>query len=199
MVFELAGAKNLIDPTVSQILIVTIAISMIMTPFVLRNISSIANLLLKEEETEVNIEQHNSLHDHIIVLGYGRLGRKIADKLDKRGVSYIAIDNNIYNVEEAQKNKKNVLFGNAANKTILESVNIRDAAVVIVALDNSEKLHLICEVLTQTPTNAKVVIKVDRFIEKDTLKDEFPDYEILVGTEQMARGMVDSVLKCAMT
>ena len=68
-----------------------------------------------------------------LYLGYGRLGRKIADKLDKRGVSYIAIDNNIYNVEEAQKKKKNVIFGNAANKTILESVNIRDAAVVIVA------------------------------------------------------------------
>ena len=27
-------------------------------------------------------------------------------------------------------------------------------------------------------------------------EEEFPDYEILVGTEQMARGMVDSVLKC---
>jgi CPA2 family monovalent cation:H+ antiporter-2 len=199
VVFELAGAKNLIDPTVSQVLIVTIAISMIMTPFVLRNISSIADFLLKNEETEVNVKQYNTLHDHIIVLGYGRLGRKIADKLDKRGVRYIAIDNNIYNVQEAQKNKKNVIFGNGANKTILESVNIRDAAVVIVALDNSEKLHLICEVLTQTPTNAKVVIKVDRFIEKDLLKDEFPDYEILVGTEQMARGMVDSVLKCAIT
>ena len=58
VVFELAGAKNLIDPTVSQILIVTIAISMIMTPFVLRNISSIANFLLKEEETEVNIKNN---------------------------------------------------------------------------------------------------------------------------------------------
>ena len=198
VVFELAGAKNLIDPTVSQILIVTITISMIMTPFVLRNISSIANFLLKEEDTEVDIQQYSILHDHIIVLGYGRLGRKIADKLDNRGVKYIAIDNNIHNVEEARKNNKNVIFGNGANKTILESVNIRDAAVIIVALDNSEKLHLICEVLTQTPTDAKVVIKVNKFIEKDTLIDEFPDYEILVGTEQMARGMVDSVLKCTM-
>ncbi len=199
VVFELAGAKNLIDPTISQVLIVTIAISMIMTPFVLRNISSIASFLLKEEGSEPEMTQYTTLNDHIIVLGYGRLGRKISDKLDTRGVNYIAIDNNIYNVQEAQKNKKNVIFGNGANKTILESVNIKDAAVVIVALDNSEKLHLICEVLTQMSLDAKVVIKVDRFIEKELLKEEFPNYEILVGTEQMARGMVDSVLKCNMS
>jgi len=197
VVFELAGAKALIDPTVSQVLIVTIAISMIITPFVLRNIATIADSILGEEvSNEHALKRQHDLHDHIIILGYGRLGRKISEKLDIRSVSYIAIENNIYNVEQAQKKGKNVIFGNAANKSILESVNIKDAAVVIVALDNSEKLHLICDVLTQVATHAKVVIKVDKFIEKDLLKEEFPNFEILVGTEQMARGMVDSVLQC---
>ena len=136
------------------------------------------------------------MHDHIVILGYGRLGRKIADKLDKRSVSYIAVEHDIRNVSEGQKNGKNVIFGNAASKMMLESLNVTDAAVIIVALDNPEKLHLICDVLKHMATKAKVVIKVDRFIDKEHLKDEFPDYEILVGTEQMARGMVDSVLKC---
>ena len=200
VIFELARAHDLVDPTVSQILIVTIILSMIITPFVLRNISSLANLILREDSyQESDIQQHKELHDHIIVLGYGRLGRKITQKLDTRAVKYIAIEHNIYNVKEAQKEGKNVLFGNAANKTILESVNVQDAAVVIVALDNFDKLHLICDVLSQMATKAKVVIKVDRFIEKDLLSEEFPAFEILVGTEQMARGMVDSVLKCQMS
>jgi CPA2 family monovalent cation:H+ antiporter-2 len=197
VVFELAGKENLIDPTISQVLIVTITISMVLTPFVLRNISSLANLVLRDDE-DVSCEKFKdkTLKDHIIVLGYGRLGRKICEKLDHRAVKYIAIENNIHNVKAAQKEGKSVIFGNAAKKTILESVNIQDSAVVIVALDNSEKLHLICDVLTQVVSKSKVIIKVDRFKEKDALTEEFPDYEILVGTEQMARGMVDSVLKC---
>ncbi len=73
-----------------------------------------------------------------------------------------------------------------------------DAAVVIVALDNSEKLHLICDVLSKVAGKAQVIVKVDKFVEQEALKKEFPDYEILVGTEQMARGMVDSVLACKM-
>lgn len=199
IIFELAGAKGLVDPTVSQILIVTISISMILTPFVLRNISSIASFILREDEHEhFDISRHKELHNHIIVLGFGRLGRKVSEKLEKRSLPYIAIEHNIYNVQQAQKNGKNVIFGNAANKAILESVNVKDAVVIIVALDNSEKLHLIADVLTQVATKAKVVIKVDRFVEKEALEEEFPNFEILVGTEQMARGMVDSVLKCEM-
>jgi CPA2 family monovalent cation:H+ antiporter-2 len=197
VVFELANNKNLIDPTISQILIVTIAISMVMTPFVLRNISFLTNFILRDKNNlEDDLVEKNSLQDHIIVLGYGRLGRKICEKLDSRAVKYIAIENNIYNVKNAQKDGKNVIFGNAANKTILESLNIKESAVVIVALDNFEKLHLICDVLTKIVCNTKVIIKVDKFKEKEQLSKEFPQYEILVGTEQMARGMVDSVLKC---
>ncbi len=197
VIFELAKAHSLLDPTVSQVLIVTITISMILTPFVLKNISSLANFILREEDgTSCDIKVRTTMHDHTILLGYGRLGRKISSKLEQRAIKHIAIEHNIRNVKEAQKEGKNVIFGNAASKTILESVNVEDAAVIIVALDNSEKLHLICDVLMQLATHAKVVIKVDRFIEKEMLSEEYPDYEILVGTEQMARGMVDSVLKC---
>ena len=197
VIFELASAKNLIDPTVSQILVVIISISMILTPFVLRNISSIANFILQDEGLSDTCRIENTtLQDHVIILGFGRLGREVCQKLESCGIKYIAVDNNIYNVQEAQKSGHNVIFGNAGNKTILEALNIKEAAVVIVALDNAEKLHLVCDVLNNIAVRAKVVVKVDRFVEKDVLKEEFPNYDILVATEQMAKGMVDSVLTC---
>lgn len=199
VVFELASKENLIDPTISQILIVTIILSMILTPFVLRNISSLANLMLKENgDIQAEVPGQENLKDHIIVLGYGRLGHKICEKLDLRGVSYIAIDNNIHNVKEAQKLGKSVVFGNAGKKSILESVNIHSAAVVIIAFDNTEKLHLECDVVRKVAPEANVVVKVNKFREKEELQEEFPGYEIVVGTEQMARGMVDSMLRCEM-
>ena len=197
VVFELANSKNLIDPTISQILIVTITLSMVITPFVLRNITQLANMILRDdEEIMCQVKMKKNLQNHIIVLGYGRLGHKICEKFEKSGIRYVAVEMNIANVKEAQKEGKSVIFGNAAQKSILEAINISEAAVVIVALDNSEKLHLICEVLTQIAVKAHVVIKVDKFREKELLEEEFPDYEIIVGTEEMARGMVNSVLRC---
>ncbi|SFZ98331.1 Glutathione-regulated potassium-efflux system protein KefB [hydrothermal vent metagenome] len=198
VIFELAKANELIAPTTSQILIVTITISMVITPFVLRNIASLTDLILEEETNNIEgqLKRQRHLQDHIIVLGYGRLGRKISEKLDKTSIKYIAIDNNIHNVKEGQIDGKNVIFGNAASKSILKSVNIEDATVVLVALDNSVKLHLVCDVLTQIATKARVIIKVERFMEKESLIEEFPNFEIIVGTEQTARGMVNSVIKC---
>ena len=196
VVFELANAKNLLDPLISQILIVTIILSMILTPFVLRNISFLAGLFLGEKEQEQNAIQEKHLKNHVVVLGYGRLGRKICEKLTIQGVKYIAVESNMRNVLNAQKEGKSVIFGNAAKKTILESIDIREAMAVVVAIDNSEKLHLVCDILSTMHLEARIIIKVDRFKEMEALKKEFPSYEIVVGTEQVARGMVDSMLKC---
>jgi CPA2 family monovalent cation:H+ antiporter-2 len=197
VVFELAGSKNLVDPILSQILIITIILSMILTPFVLSKISSIADLIFGDENSmEISMKKRDDLEDHIIVLGYGRLGRKICEKLDARGVKYLAIENNIHNVMEANKLGKRVIFGNAAKRTILESVNLHRAASIIVAIDNNDKVHLVCDALKKIAPNIPVIINVNRFHERDTLHAEYPDFQIVVGTEQMARGMVDSMLKC---
>jgi len=196
VVFELAGSQNLLDPTISQVLIVTIILSMIMTPFVLRNIAFLAELFLKSHEEDKPFVPSSDLKEHVVVLGFGRLGHKICHKLEEKGTKYIALETNMYNVMEAQKEGKNVLFGNAGKKSILESVNIRDAIAVMVTLDNAEKLHLVCDILKTMKLSIPIIIKVDRFIDKETLQKEFPNYEIVVGVEQVAQGMVDSMLKC---
>ncbi|HIQ27003.1 MAG TPA: sodium:proton exchanger [Sulfurovum sp.] len=197
VIFELANVEELVNPVISQVLIATIILSMIMTPFVLRNISFLASLILHTEENmDVEMRKEHDLRDHIIVLGYGRLGRKVCEKLEENGVKYIAIESNMHNVKEAQKSGQYVIFGNAGKRSILESVNISEASAIVIALDNSKKLHLVCNVLSKIVTKGKVIIKVNQFKEKDELLKEFPNYEIVVGTEQIAQGMVDSVLTC---
>ena len=197
VIFELANVEHLIHPIISQVLIATIILSMIMTPFVLRNIDFLVNLILhKEENIDIEIEKKHDLYDHIIVLGYGRLGRKVCEKLEENNIKYIAIESNMYNVKEAQKSGQSVIFGNAGKRSILESVNISEASAVVIAFDNSKKLHLVCNVLSKIVTKGRVIIKVNQFKEKDELVKEFPDYEIVVGTEQVAQGMIDFVLTC---
>ncbi len=197
VLFELAGSKDLVDPLLSQILIVTIILSMILTPFILKNISSITEFLLNNKQPqELSSKVEEGLSNHIVVLGYGRLGHKICEKLERRGVKFIAIENNIYNVKEANKLGKSVIFGNAAKRSILESTNIQSASAVIVAIDNNDKIHQVCDVLIKIVPKARVIITVHNFQERDALQEEYLNYEIVVSTEQMARGMVNSILQC---
>ena len=171
-ILELARSSQLIDPLYSQILIVTIVISMILTPIVLKNLSSLAAKLLPQDvlETKNHLYVSKDKKGHILLLGYGSLGQEVAKKLKKNGQEYVIIENNLTFYELGVKNKEEIIFGTAFKKDILESVNIRSSCAVIVTIENPEKLHLICEVIDDLTHNTKTIIKVARNEQKEELK-----------------------------
>ncbi|WP_419774635.1 cation:proton antiporter [Halarcobacter sp.] len=196
-ILELARSRSLIDPTYSQILIVTIVISMILTPIILKNMSSIAAKLLTEDTLKLP-ETHNVDKDtkgHIVVLGFGHLGQEIAHNLREDGHNYVIIEHNLKYFEMGYKDNEPIIFGNAAHKHILESVNIKDACAVIVAIDNPEKLHLICEVIDDLTHNTKTIVKVTRFSEKQELESLHLEH-IIVEDDVVARALVDETKEC---
>lgn len=196
-ILELARSRSLIDPTYSQILIVTIVISMILTPIILKNMSSIAAKLLTEDTLKLP-ETHNVDKDtkgHIVVLGFGHLGQEIAHNLREDGHNYVIIEHNLKYFEMGYKDNEPIIFGNAAHKHILESVNIKDACAVIVAIDNPEKLHLICEVIDDLTHNTKTIVKVTRFSEKKELESLHLEH-IIVEDDVVARALVEETKEC---
>lgn len=196
-ILELARSFDLIDPTYSQILIVTIVISMIITPLILKNLSSIASKLITKDNFDIPASHlvPKNTKGHIVVLGYGHLGQSIAHNLREDGHEYYIIEHNLKFYEMGIKDEEPIIFGNAASKHILESVNIRTACAVIVAIDNAEKLHLICGVIDDLTHNTKTVVKVTRATEKAELESLHLEH-IIVEDNVMARALVDETKSC---
>ena len=196
VIFELSLAKGLLEPEMGQILIIIIVISMIMTPFVLRNISQIADILHKKEDDgdeETTIYREN-LSGHIVLIGFGRLGKHIAKLIEKEGLIFIAIEDDIKTVKDAQKQGLPIIFGNATQKHILESVNIKDASAVIISLGNSQKLSHVCETVNDMTHNAKTIVKVNNREDKESLS-HLNLTHIIVETEKTAAAMFKEVKK----
>ena len=196
VIFELASAKDLVDPTTTQVLIVVIIISMILTPFLLKNISHVADYLLPstiDKNDNLNIVQNDLCH-HVVLIGYGRLGKRIAGLLEDGNLKYVVIEQNIKAVEEAQKLGKPLVFGNAAQKNILESLNIKEASAVVISIGNSEKLRLVCEAVKDLAYDVKIVVKVNSFDEKQMLMDLGLTH-IVVENEETALGMLNKIKK----
>ena len=196
-ILELARSNDLVDPVHSQILIVTIVISMILTPIALKNLSSIASKLVPEDTMVINNTYNidKDTRGHIVVIGFGHLGQEIAHNLRLDGHDYVIIEHNLKFFEMGYKDDEPIIFGNAAHKHILESVNIKDACAVIVAIDNAEKVHLICEVIDDLTHNTKTVVKVTRFSEKEELKSLHLEH-IIVEDDIVARALVDETKEC---
>ncbi|WP_044416175.1 cation:proton antiporter [Halarcobacter anaerophilus] len=196
-VLELARSSNLINPTYSQILIVTIVISMILTPIILKNLSKFAGKLLPEDPLSIantyNIDKDTK--GHVVVIGYGHLGQEIAANLRLDGHEYVIVEHNLKYFEMGYLDDEPIIFGNAAHKHILESVNIRQACAVIVAIDNPEKVHLVCEVINDLTHNTKTIVKVTRFSEKEELQNLHLEH-IIVEDDIVARALVEETKEC---
>lgn len=196
VIFELSLAQGLLEPELGQILIITIVISMIMTPFLLRNISQVADILHKKEDDdapEITISGENA-SGHIVLIGFGRLGKHISTLIQKEGLIFIAIEDDIKTVQDAQKQGLPVIFGNAAQQNILESVNIKDAAAVIIALGNSKKLNHVCEVVNELTDNVRTIVKVNNLEDKEALSSLNLTH-IIVETEKTAAAMFKEIQK----
>lgn len=196
VIFELSFAQGLLDPIIGQVLIVIVILSMILTPFVLRNITALADRLLSKDDTpEAFFLKKENLSNHIVLIGYGRLGKNISKLLKKEGLLFVAVEQDIQTVKEAQKLNEPVIFGNAGQKNILETANIKEAKAVIVAVDNSQKLHLICETINElTHNRVKTIIKVDNYVEEQDLSSLNLSH-VIVGIENTAIAMVEKVKK----
>ena len=196
-ILELARSQNLVDPTYSQILIVTIVISMILTPIILKNLSKAAARLIPEDVMMIT-NTHNVSSDtenHVVVLGYGRFGQAIVDELKLFGQNYVILEYNVKFYQIGKDKGEPIVFGNAAQKHILNSINITKASAVIVAVNNPEILYLICQAVGDLTHNSKTIVTVPSEMDKESLRDLKLEH-VIVETNQIARAVVDEVLQC---
>lgn len=192
-ILELARAHSLVQAPYGQVMIITIVVSMIITPFILNNLSRLADNLMKYDTDEQQESMFSTfIHDHVVVLGYGEFGQSVVEKLKHDGEFYIIVENNPDRFHLAQTNHESVIFGNAANREILKKAFIERAKKIIIAIDNAKKLHLVSQMIQRVVHPDKVIIKVHSIREKKTLV-EMGFKNIIVENEETTKEILNYI------
>ena len=74
------------------------------------------------------------LTGHVIVCGYGRVGRILATELSQSGQQFVLIDTNQERLQEAETSGLFVIVGDATEERVLESAGIAKARVLATVL-----------------------------------------------------------------
>lgn len=94
--------------------------------------------------------------NHIIICGYGMIGRYTLETLKKETKKYIIIDKDPEVVQRLIDKGESVIQGNALDPHILEKANITKAKVLVTCLrENSDNIYV---VMTATDLNANLMI-----------------------------------------
>ncbi len=168
---ELARSGGLIGPPYGQVMIVTIVLSMIITPIILKNLSAMADFITRKNNQEEHNIEATSVSGHTVILGFGEFGRNVAKTLRDSGQIYVAVENNIETYQRAKSNGESIVFGSATSKEIIKSTNISGAQNVIVAIDNPKKLYNVCEILKRYVDSHKIIVKIHTSAEKHMIQE----------------------------
>jgi CPA2 family monovalent cation:H+ antiporter-2 len=72
----------------------------------------------------------------VVILGFGRVGRMVADMLDAHAKDYLAIDSDVDGVAASRKEGYDVLFGDVARPELIEQLGERSPSAFILTMDN---------------------------------------------------------------
>jgi len=183
-IFALALFNKLISPEIANFLILITVISMILTPFIVNNIYKLSSYFKKEFYESDVITPINEVN-HTIIVGFNTLGRVVAKELDKQGIPFVIISDNLKHVKLACRLGFQGYFGHLDKKPVLESLKVESASSVILTVHKLHRKRLISEAVLRYNKNATIIVKLDTSEERKELKDigikTFIDSDIEVG------------------
>ncbi|AIL66106.1 Glutathione-regulated potassium-efflux system protein KefC [Rickettsiales bacterium Ac37b] len=161
ILFNLAMERKLIDSEFGQLLLAVITVTMALTPLLSAIGSRIATKLEKKVPTspEVIYKGISDLDNHVIVIGFGRVGKMVARLLEAENVNYVAIDVDTQNVEEGCAEGFPLYAGNGAHLETLKALGIERARSVIITVDNEVTLQKTAKIISKNFPDLPVVVR----------------------------------------
>lgn len=134
VLFGLAGTNGMLDPMLSQILLVVVTVSMALTPLFAQIGQRVAATLerMALSRPDNMLEETLDLSQHVIISGYGRVGHTVARLLEEENISYVAIDMDSLQVAKKRRKGIPVYYGDSARMHVLNALGISRARAVII-------------------------------------------------------------------
>lgn len=135
IVLGAAGAAQIIDAATINFWQVATAIGLTITPILARIGHDMARRIeLRDSDDEVR-EQTETLEPRTVVIGFGRVGRLIADMLVAHDQPYIAVESNIDAVAAGRREGYKVIFGDISRPETLDKLSLGHARALILTMD----------------------------------------------------------------
>jgi len=149
VLFAMAFDAALLDEVLFQHLLLIVVLSMLATPPLAQLAYRLA-VSRRPDPKSQTLADENVDSVPIVVLGFGRVGRRVGEIFELRGVPYVAIDNNADVVKRERSLGRTVFFGDARQPDVLKSLGVCEAGVIIVTVDDFEAAEQVVSTLHVT-------------------------------------------------
>jgi CPA2 family monovalent cation:H+ antiporter-2 len=139
ILFQLAAMQGVITVPHSQVLLVVVTTTMALTPLFANLGKRIALRFDSETPTaQTPSVEIKDITNHVIILGFGRVGQTLGKLLAAENIPYVAIDGNSAIASTGKKSGFPVYFGDGTRREILNGMGIEHARSVAITVNDFE-------------------------------------------------------------
>lgn len=171
----LAVTHQVLTPEVSSFLISVGILSMAITPFMIEHSHRFAMRLSQRNlisDVSANIDDKSltdDLNNHVILIGFARVGQSTARMLKLEGIQFIAVDFDPIRVQESRTAGEQIIFGDATQKDILRSAGVEQAKLVLITFDQPDQAIKLIAAAKQLQPDIQIIVRARKDKQLDPL------------------------------
>ncbi|OTA21288.1 putative cation:proton antiport protein [Xenorhabdus beddingii] len=199
--FILAGlgvTLGLLDGEARSLVLAGAIISIMLNPILfslldryLEKTETIEEQLLEEtleEETQIPVD----ICGHAIIVGYGRVGRQLSQRLQEKNFPIVVIEDTRSRFEELGEIGISAVMGNAANKDIMALARLDCACTLFLTIPNVYEAGEIVANTREIRPDINIIVRAHYDDEVAYITERGTDH-IIIGEHEIARAMADAL------
>ncbi len=139
VVLGLLAAKGTLSSSDAGAIVAVVGLTLAATPLLARFGYGLGARLEREAHEELKAVAVTEQKGHVVIGGFGRVGRIVAETLERENVPFVAVDKDPRRVAVERAAGRPVFFGDAGRLEILERLGGESASAFVVTLDSPQE------------------------------------------------------------
>jgi monovalent cation:H+ antiporter-2, CPA2 family len=163
---------GLVSRRVYLLLLGTTAVTLVVTPFILRLIPSLFNWIetipslnqwFQPGEPPQEVTEHVPLEPPIVICGYGRTGQNLATLLAEQNIPVVVVDQSEAAIQKLRDADIPYIYGNAVSIPVLTRAGLDRARAMVIALPDGMSTRLCLKHALEISPKLDIVVRANQY------------------------------------
>ncbi len=134
------------------------------------------------------------LTGHVVIVGHGRVGRRIAERLAERGIAVVVVEENREAVERLRERGVHAVSGDATDPAVLIQAHVARARMLVVATPDTFGVRKMTETARALNPRIEVLVRTHSDEEAELLRQDAGTV-VFMGEHELALAMTRHVVE----
>ena len=188
---QVAAGTELLDDRLERVFLFVAVVSIAVTPVLF----ALGRFLEQRDETlgRRGRDASEGVSDHVVIVGFGPVGRALADALEAGEIPYRVVEMNSVTVKDERAGGRPIILGDASRPVVMHALGIERARLLVIAINDTEATQRVVSLARRMAPHVHIIARATYLGEVTKLEalevDEVVPQELETSVEIVVRSL----------